>query len=306
MLRKCLLIVCCAVAISGFANQQSSKQSDSVKQQVKKTLVAISTDKTSLLQKKLHKEARALHNPLGILFYQPTYIMPFYYTGNPDEDVYTGQTPDNQQVKNEEFKFQFSFQLPVWRDMFTVLHRPVSLYASYTQLSYWQFYAKSQYFRETNYEPEIFLTSNFFKNWLARLGFNHQSNGRGGATERSWNRIFLTVNVSRGHWLFSVEPWLLVFKADSSDIHNRDIADYLGHEQFVVAYKFDNRVELSLMVRNVERFGSRMTEQAAISIPVTKHMNLYFQVFHGFGQSLLEYQQKTTSAGVGISLSNWL
>ncbi|WP_425278264.1 phospholipase A [Coxiella endosymbiont of Ornithodoros amblus] len=56
----------------------------------------------------------------------------------------------------------------------------VSLDISYTQLSYWQFYAKSQFFRETNYEPQLFLSDHFSPNGLAAIGINHQSNGRGG------------------------------------------------------------------------------------------------------------------------------
>lgn len=258
----------------------------------------------SALQKKLHQEARITRNPLGILFYEPTYILPYYYTGSPDNEVYQqGGTPDQQKVMNQEFKFQFSFQVPLWHHMF---HKPLSLIASYTQLSYWQVYARSQWFRETNYEPQIFLSSNFKQNWLIRTGFDHQSNGRGGNLERSWNRIFAELNYSHGGWLVGVEPWVLVFKRDSSDLDNPEIADYLGHEQIVVAYKFHNRVELSLEIRNIERLTSRMTEIGALSVPLTKHLNAYLQVFNGYGQSLIEYNHRTTSAGIGIALSNWL
>ena len=70
-----------------------------------------------------------------------------------------------------------------------MFHSPVSLNVAYTQLSYWQVYAKSQFFRETNYEPAIFLSDNFSKiGWV--MSVLHQSNGRGGKLERSWNRYF--------------------------------------------------------------------------------------------------------------------
>lgn len=282
------------------------KDETAVKKQVKKALTAITTNKTSVLQKSLHRQAKELHNPLGILFYQPNYVMPFYYTGSTDQAVYQGHTPDNQKVKSEEFKFQISFQVPLWHNMFRIDHRPVSLNMSYTQLSYWQFYAKSQYFRETNYEPQVFLASNFYKNWLGRIGVDHQSNGRGGSTERSWNRVFADVVFSRNHWIFSIEPWMLIFKSESSDLHNPQIADYLGHEQFVIAYQFNNKAEASILIRNVEHLTTRMTEIASFSYPVSKHINLYLQVFHGYGQSLIEYNHKTTSAGIGIALSNWI
>jgi len=66
---------------------------------------------------------------------------------------------------------------------------------AYTQLSFWQFYADSAYFRESNYNPEFFvtilladaITRDFLKG--TRIGLAHQSKGRGGRKERSWNYV---------------------------------------------------------------------------------------------------------------------
>ncbi|MDF1654151.1 MAG: phospholipase A [Coxiellaceae bacterium] len=304
-----VLILSCGVAQAATAppaKQSTSEVTRAVDKAVAKTDAAmtdVTTNKPSDLQKKLHQEKKAARSPFGILFYEPTYILPFYYTGSPDTAAYMGDTPENQKIMNSELKAQFSFQIPLWHHMFG---KPVSLMASYTQLSYWQVYAKSQWFRETNYEPQIFLSSNFKKNWLVRTGLDHQSNGRGGQLERSWNRVFFSLSLSRGGWLFTAEPWVLIFKADSSDLHNPNIATYLGHERFIVAYQFKNKVELSLEVRNVERLTTNMTEIGAISVPLTKHFSAYLQVFNGYGQSLIEYNHRTTSAGIGIALSDWL
>ncbi len=287
-----VMAVCMSVAFAASSTKAVKQKASSTKQA-----------KRSDLQKKLHEESQISKNPLGILFYEPNYIMPFYYTGTPATAVYEGNTPNNQKIMNSEFKFQFSFQIPIWHHMF---NKPVSLLASYTQLSYWQVYANSQWFRETNYEPQIFLSSNFRENWLLRTGLDHQSNGRGGDLERSWNRAFAEMNYSHGPWLAALEPWVLIFKKNSSNLHNPEIAKYLGHERVIVAYKFNNKVELSLVVRNIERMTTRMTEIGAISVPLTKHLNAYVQVFHGYGLSLIEYNQRTTSAGIGIALSNWL
>ncbi len=306
MVKKFLVALMFLMACSSLVAASSASSPSVADQAVKKTdraMTEITTNKPSDLQKKIHQENKAVKSPFGILFYEPTYILPFYYTGSPDNAVYRGTTPEDQNIMNTEFKGQFSVQVPLWPHMFG---RPVSLMASYTQLSYWQFYAKSQWFRETNYEPQIFISSNFKKNWLFRTGLDHQSNGRGGELERSWNRAFVSVSLSRGGWLFTVEPWVLIFKPDSSDLHNPDIADYLGHERFVVAYKFHNNIELALEVRNIERMTSYMTEIGTLSIPLSKHISAYLQVFNGYGQSLIEYNHHTTSAGVGIALSNWL
>ena len=118
---------------------------------------------------------------------------------------------------------------------------------------YWQLYAKTPFFRETNYEPRVFLNYYRDANWLFSMGLDHQSNGRGGVgasgMERSWNRIFVDLMFSGDHWIVIVEPWLPVFANQSSDLHNPDITRYLGYGRLVLAYKFHQH-EVSLMLRN--------------------------------------------------------
>ncbi|PIQ43590.1 MAG: phospholipase [Gammaproteobacteria bacterium CG11_big_fil_rev_8_21_14_0_20_46_22] len=268
------------------------------------TLTKISGKKPSELQKHIKEQKKASETPLGISFFEPSYILPVYYTANPDQAVYTGHTPDGQKLKNLEFKGQLSFMVPVWRDMFG---KPdLSLNVSYTQLSYWQFYAKSQYFRETDYEPAVFLSYNFHKNWLLYTGIVHQSNGRGGDMERSWNRAYLNFMFSRGRWMFSVKPWVLIFKADSSDLHNPDIRRYLGNGRLLIAYK-RGRNELSFMSRNNLQSGfKRGAIELTYSFHVLPHFYIYTQYFNGYGQSLIEYNHRTQAYGIGIALNDWL
>jgi len=204
---------------------------------------------------------------------------------------------------SEELKAQLSFEIPIWLNMF---HSHYSLYATYTQLSYWQLYAKSQYFRETNYKPSLFISDNFLPNWLASLGVVHQSNGRGVPLERSWNRLFLDVSFSGTHWLVSIKPWVLIFRAESADLHNPDIARFLGYGRVVVAYKFHHQ-EVSLMIRNALESGfSRGAIEVDYEFPLYGKVNGYVQFFSGYGQSLIEYNHYTNSGGLGIVLNNWI
>lgn len=257
----------------------------------------------SVMEKSLKQQEKASKSPVSVLLYKPNYVLPYYYTGTPFTD--SGNVPANQKVKNQEVKFQLSVMVPVFRHLFRIHRQPISLDVSYTQLSYWQFYQKTAFFRETNYEPQLFLSGQLNPDWLLRVGIDHQSNGRGGMFERSWNRAFVTSNFSLGNWMLSVEPWVPIFKAESTKIYNPDITKYLGYERTVLAYKFNNGIALSVWLRNIEH-GRYFAVQGEFHVPITHHMQFYVQVFHGYGQSLIEYNQKTTSAGVGISLNGWV
>lgn len=271
---------------------------------VDNTLTAITTDKPSAYEQKNAEEAELLNNPLGIVLYKPTYILPAYYTQSPDYAIYQNNTPDSQKVQQMELKAQFSFLLPLVTDLFN--YPNTDLDVAYTQLSYWQVYAASQYFRETDYEPEIFVSWHPKVNWFAHFGVVHQSNGLGGEYERSWNRAYTDLIFARGNWDFSVEPWVLIFTSESSDLHNPDIPHYLGNGEFNVAYKLGKN-EFSVMSRNnLESGFSRGAEEIDYSHYLYKHFNVYLQFFSGYGQSLIEYNHYTNAVGVGISLNNWL
>ena len=295
-----LIIICCASPVLATNNKQRLKH---VAKDIKKTLQKITPDQESVLQSRINHSKAIARNPFGILFFHPNYFLPYYYTGSPYQAVYAGHTPNNQSIMKTEFKAQLSIQIPIWQD---IANSNVSLYAAYTQLSYWQFYAKSQYFRETNYMPEIFLSDNFLPNWALDVGAVHQSNGRGGSLERSWNRTYLNLQFSNGNWLVSIKPWLLIYKNESSDLHNPDIAKFLGHERLLFAYSLPKHIVISLTLQNIEHGFSKMSTTGDLSFPLTHNLDGYIQVFHGYGQSLIEYDHKTNSIGVGIALSNWI
>lgn len=285
-------------------NSTLSQDYTKASKKVDKTLGNITGNQPSALNKHIKQQEKAASSPLGISFYKPTYVLPFYYTGSPAQSIYGNSTPNGQKIKKLEFKAQISLLIPVWTNMFG--YQNTSLNLAYSQLMYWQFYAKSQYFRETDYEPEIFLSHEFHKNWWISLGGVHESNGRGGNFERSWNRVYTDLRFSGQHWMVSIKPWVLVFKADSSDVHNPDITRYLGNGRILVAYKF-GRSEISFMSRNNLQSGfKRGAIVLAWSFHLWKHFYTYLQGFSGYGQSLIEYNHHTNSVGIGIALNDWL
>lgn len=277
---------------AGTANQTTT---------VDQVLDKITPDEPSAVQQKLEQQKEVKENSFAIALFRPTYVLPFYYTGSPYQ---LPDTPDNQRVMSSELKAQLSLALPLahfWQEK-------ASVNIAYTQVSYWQVYAKSQYFRETNYEPELFFSYNFHRNWLANIGLDHQSNGKGGDEERSWNRAYLDLGLSGEKWSVSIKPWLLIFQGDSITEHNPDIADYLGHERMLFAYKPWGEQVVSLSLRNTIDSGFRRgAEELTWSIPLGKtRFRFYVDLFSGYGQSLIEYNHYTNAAGVGFALNDWI
>lgn len=232
------------------------------------------------------------------------YVLPYYYTAQPYYDVYQNVTPENQPLMHAEFKGQLSFSTALIPRLFD--NENLALKASYTQLSFWQLYASSQYFRETNYEPALYLSYSPLDNWLFNAGVNHQSNGRGGPLERSWNRLYGSIQTSGHNWLVQLTGWGLIFQKESSSLHNPDIEHFLGHENVLLAYKVQDALELSVEVQNLETAFNTGFITAGMSFPLNRHLLLYLQYFHGYGQSLIEYDHKTEGYGIGFAINSWI
>lgn len=268
-----------------------------------------STSDKSSIQKRADAESDLNHNRFIISFYKPTYILPYYYTASPDNQVYLGSTPGEQSIKSSEAKFQFSLKVPIFVNL---VNNSNNLYVAYTQLSYWQVYSKSAFFRETDFEPEIFLSHKlkYFlgKGWyfdFINLGLVHQSNGFGGSMERTWNRAYVEGVFASEHWMVRLKPWYIIHDS-SYNTYNPDLAHYLGYGQIIVAYQ-KNRHVLAVTGHTLfQNHSKRATAELSYSFPLTLHFNGYVQVFSGYGQSLIEYNHRTNSVGVGISLSNWI
>lgn len=252
------------------------------------------------------KQEEKIPNYFGVAFYKPTYVLPYYYTGSPDNAAYQGNTPNHEHLKHPEVKYQFSIKVPAWKN---ICNHPSSIYLAYTQLSYWQLYNHRSFFRETNYEPEIFLANevnwHLYKRWnlnFLNIGASHQSNGYGNTLERSWNRLYLEATTSTDHWVIGVKPWYII----STNKNNNDIGKFLGYSKILLAYKCNQHV-FSLQIQNlIESGGKRAGGELTWSFPITRYIKGYAQVFSGYGQSLIEYNHHTNSAGVGITLSDWV
>ena len=113
------------------------------------------------LRARLSLEEYTQYNPFVITPHYRNYILPVSYWDNPQwNDPARADAP----IDRTEAKFQISIKTPLVDDIFG----NSTLYGSFTMVSFWQVYNVdvSKPFRETNYQPELFLSRPL--NW--RLG----------------------------------------------------------------------------------------------------------------------------------------
>ena len=117
---------------------------------------------TSLLDRRWELAKDSKLGTWNIRAYQPVYLLPAFWTSNPNELPHspnpqnTVKLKDKQSLDSTEAKFQISLKTKALDDIFG---NNGDLWLGYTQSSRWQVYNgnESRPFRETNYEPEVSL-----------------------------------------------------------------------------------------------------------------------------------------------------
>ncbi len=228
--------------------------------------------------------------------FKTNYLLPMSY------GVGRHYTNNSQNPKKISLSFQISLRYDFAIDTFG-LHGIYS--AAYTQLSFWQAYTKSAYFRESNYNPEIFAT--FPISWhhynkyikAFRFELEHQSNGRGGTNERSWNFVSGSTFLQYSDLFIRLKGWIRIYGRKN---YNPQLLDYLGHGniQFMLPYK---KSLFKLLLRS--NFSSHGAAKFSYSYPLayTNGLFLYMQAFSGYGESLIDYNHYVNSISIGFSLS---
>lgn len=84
---------------------------------------------------------------------------------------------------------------------------------------------------------------------------------------------------------------------------NPDIADYMGYSEFNIKYQFAGEQLVHLMARGNIR-EAKGAARLTWSIPITKGGAFFMvQAFHGYGDSLIDYNRSQTRVGAGIMLT---
>lgn len=268
----------------------------------------------SPVRERLALERETVERPFTIMAHRPNYLLAGAYNEKGwSADLFREALGDPDYFNDDiEAQFQISLKVPLWIGLFG---DRMDIYGAYTNRSFWQVYNAeySRPFRETNHAPEIWSqfrndwTIFGFTNTVNSVGLVHQSNGRGGLLSRSWNRIYANFIFEKGRWALSFRPWIRLNESNDKD-DNPDITDYLGHGEFRAAYRRDGHV-FSLMSRNqVESGFDEGALELSWSFPVFGYPYLkgYVQYFNGYGESLIDYDQRVNRIGIGIALTDWL
>ena len=248
--------------------------------------------------------------------FKPVYILLANYTNDineqPTSDNPENVVPEPMDLNDTELKFQISFKTKALNNIFGK-RVGGDIWIGYSQTSRWQVFNPelSRPFRETNYEPEIMLIvptpyKIFGLNGVfAGIGFNHQSNGRSNPLSRSWNRVILQFGWETKDVSIILRPWWRLQEEPIED-NNPGIENYIGRGDLMVAYE-KGRHDLSVIARHSLKGGENNhgSMQVDYAFRVYDFLKLHLQLFHGYGESLIDYNHKQTTVGIGFSLVEW-
>jgi len=212
--------------------------------------------------------------------------------------------PLNEEITNTsaDASFQISIRQRLTK---SVLPFKTFAYLTYTQRSFWDIYAESSPFRDTNYNPGLGLGKYIFHDkklvgaMFAQL--KHESNGRDGEDSRSWNYLSISMKYYfNARFNLSGEFWIPYVDGGN----NKDLIDYRGLGYLSINYISDkHKWWLSADLNPKRGFGNiNTTLTASFRISEKANQYIFARFFHGYGESLLDYDKYSMNIRVGICI----
>jgi phospholipase A1 len=282
-----------------FASVQSYAQIDYDKVIIRKTL-----------SQKWELDSVDRRGTFRLVSYRPIYFSAARWSSNSNEEssdeTTEFQTKDTDIFNSIEAKFQISFKTKVVQGL---LFGKGDLWVGYTQKAHWQIYNKklSRAFRELNYQPEIILNFpmdiDLFKGKIRTLGIVlvHQSNGKDVPTSRSWNRIVFDFGYEYKDWNINFRPW---YRFPDDDDENPGITKLVGDAELEVGTHFGKH-EFYTIINHPFTSLDKGNIQLNYVFPIHGHLRGHVQAFHGYGETLIDYDISQTTLGFGVSFANW-
>lgn len=258
----------------------------------------------------LDKEDR--NGTFKLTFYKPIYILPARWSSDPNE-LPQSSNPENSfneplNYDEIEAKFQLSLKTKLIQSF---LFGHGDLWLGFTQLANWQVYNDpiSRPFRELNYEPELIVNFAMMVNVLgldlrmAGFALNHQSNGRDLPRSRSWNRLTFHAGFEKNNFQLYLKPWIRIENSDIDD--NPEISDYMGRMETNLIYNKGKHGVYLIAKHNLNFSQNRGSVEFNYLYSVKSNLRLHFQAFTGYGETLIDFNHRQTTLGLGISFIDW-
>ncbi len=286
------------ISSRGYYFQIKKDSTRDIDKEQRKLYESLKKSQNQETQNTIRQYTQSLYN---IKAHKANYFLPVSYRHN-------GAYADTNE--HEAQRVETEFQVSIKFDFASNLFGLDEIYSvAYTQKAFWQLYSDSAYFRETNYNPEFYITfpistignTEFLK--AIRVAIEHESNGRGGKEERSWNFVSSSFYFQYKSIFSELKLWYRVdnLRGNAYD-YNPELVDYMGygHLKFMLPYK--KHLFEVLFRHNLSSYGAIETNY---TYPLfgRKDLFLYMKAFSGYGESLIDYDNYLNKIGIGFSIS---
>lgn len=251
--------------------------------------------------------------------YQPNFMLPVHYSSRVNRQPFspTRSSAELQEnYKDLETKLQVSLRAKILQDW---LLPEADLWFAYTQTSMWQLWNSedSAPFRSTDYQPEVLYVIPMADyigrlpfGWqlqLLKFGFVHQSNGQSEPLSRSWNRVYAAAAFERDQIGLLVKMNKRLSESLSED-DNPDLTQFLGTTELQLSW-LPGAASASLTRRMNWQDFSKGSWQLDLTYPLNRQqpdgLRLHLQLFSGYAETLLDYNHRQNSIGLGLMLFNF-
>ena len=199
-----------------------------------------------------------------------------------------------------DVKFQLSMALRLWS-----IRGKVDFLATYSQRSIWDIYQESCPFRETAYNPGFWVAWRINPQVRMLFGIEHESNGLNGDLSRSFNYATAAcLYEPLQRWKFGARAWYGYY--DYENIHN--YFRYRGVMQlWGTFHTLNERFSVTALVNPTVTFA-KYNVQVEASWCMSKRSDwlpcLFVQYCYGYGETMIDYNRRSSKIRIGISLSN--
>ena len=269
--------------------------------------VGKTAEDTSNIKRRISAERQSGNRDYTITPHRPNYLLPVTYNDTPNDAPFLELSSDSEPLDDTEAMLQVSIKFPLAHNL---LGTDTDLLFAYTNRAWWQVYNDdfSKPFRETNYEPELFLRHYGGPSALGvdvagwDFGYVHQSNGRSEVLSRSWDRLFASTWLELTDDLaFGLKAWYRL-PEDEEDEDNPNMYRYVGYGDARFVYAPNKNTFTAMYRPGTEEQSFELTW----SYPISKHLRIYAQYFNGYGESLIDYNAETERIGIGFAINDYL